>query len=91
MTVIVDFMYSGRISAIRKRFPALQMAAALAQTRRLSTILSEEIELTKTHLQYFHLATGIRLQSPQNSETTEPLAAEDVQCSTPGPKRKSRT
>ncbi|KAH7727588.1 Zinc fingerC2H2 type family protein [Aphelenchoides avenae] len=80
MTVIVDFMYSGRISAIRKRFPALQMAAALAQTRRLSTILSEEIELTKTHLQYFHLATGIRLQSPQDSETTEPLVAEDVQC-----------
>lgn len=63
VNAIVDFMYSGRVNAERKHFPALRTAAALMQTPQLMRILTEEIDLTRAHLHYYEAVTGTDLDN----------------------------
>lgn len=52
MKIIVEFMYTGRINAVRRRFASLRLAAFNIQMKRLLDLLTQELQQTKPSLVY---------------------------------------
>lgn len=52
MKIIVEFMYTGRINAVRRRFASLRVAAFNIRMKRLLDLLTRELQQYKPNLEY---------------------------------------
>lgn len=51
MKIIIEFMYTGRINAVRRRFASLRVAVYNIRMRRLSDLLTRELQHFKSNLE----------------------------------------